>query len=141
LRIYRFDGSQWQQLSNCTVDAPANSVSCTTTAFSVFGLYGQTSTTPASTSSTSLTQSIIVKSLLRTTAVTPTSSTSSADNQGVNTTLNESMITPAVTTAIATEEPKSTQETNDKINYTWPLIILGLILVIMLAIRTKFIRK
>lgn len=41
LKMYRWDGSAWSQLTGCTVDASANSVTCTTTAFSVFALFGR----------------------------------------------------------------------------------------------------
>lgn len=42
LIIYRHDGSAWSALSNCTVDTASNTVTCSTTNFSVFGLFGQT---------------------------------------------------------------------------------------------------
>lgn len=41
LRIYRWDGSKWNQLSSCSVDTSAKTVSCTTSAFSVFALFAQ----------------------------------------------------------------------------------------------------
>ncbi|MCK5017776.1 MAG: S-layer homology domain-containing protein [Candidatus Peribacteraceae bacterium] len=53
LNIYRWDGSSWNQLSNCTVDTVANTVTCTTTAFSEFGLFGELNSTSTSTTSTS----------------------------------------------------------------------------------------
>ncbi len=40
LKIYRYDGSVWSELSGCTVNVNANTVTCTTTHFSVFGLFG-----------------------------------------------------------------------------------------------------
>jgi len=40
LWIYRWDGSAWNALSGCTVDTAANTVTCTTTHFSTFGLFG-----------------------------------------------------------------------------------------------------
>lgn len=49
LLIYRWNGSVWQQLTNCSVNINTNTVTCTTTNFSVFGLFGQTVTpTPTS---------------------------------------------------------------------------------------------
>lgn len=42
LKIYRWDGSTWNLLSGCAVDTAAKAVTCTTTHFSVFGLFGQT---------------------------------------------------------------------------------------------------
>ncbi len=141
LRAFRYDGSQWQQLSSCTVNSSANSVTCTTAAFSVFGLYGQAATTPASISSTSLTNSTVVQSVLRNTTIAPISSTTSADDQEVSTALNDSVVTPAVTTTVATEEPTSTQDNNEEISYTWPLIILSSILVIMIVIRYRFVKR
>lgn len=48
LLIYRWDGAAWYQLTGCTVDTAANTVTCTTTAFSTFVLFGQA---PASSSS------------------------------------------------------------------------------------------
>jgi len=43
LAIQRYDGSQWHELSACTVNAATRTVSCTTTAFSTFALFGQSS--------------------------------------------------------------------------------------------------
>ncbi len=40
LVIKRWDGSSWNDLSSCSVNASSNTVSCTTTHFSVFGLFG-----------------------------------------------------------------------------------------------------
>lgn len=40
LVIKRWDGSSWNNLSSCTVNTSANTVSCTTTHFSIFGLFG-----------------------------------------------------------------------------------------------------
>lgn len=40
LKIYRYDGSTWSQLSGCSVNTTNRTVSCTTTNFSVFGLFG-----------------------------------------------------------------------------------------------------
>lgn len=39
LRIYRYDGSAWAPLSNCSVDSLLNTVTCPTSNFSVFGLF------------------------------------------------------------------------------------------------------
>jgi hypothetical protein len=52
LKIYRWDGSSWNQLSGCAVNITTSTVSCTTTAFSVFTLFGQ-ATVSSSTSSNS----------------------------------------------------------------------------------------
>ena len=40
LSIYRYDGTTWNALSNCTVDTNANTVTCSTLNFSLFGLFG-----------------------------------------------------------------------------------------------------
>ena len=40
LVIYRWDGTTWNALSGCTVNTTANTVTCTTTNFSVFSLFG-----------------------------------------------------------------------------------------------------
>ena len=53
LKIYRFDGSIWNLLTDCTVTTSTKTVSCTTTHFSVFGLFGQPTTTNNQTVSTS----------------------------------------------------------------------------------------
>lgn len=53
LRIYRWNGSNWSELTGCTVSASANTVSCTTTNFSTFGLFGTTSATSSSSETTS----------------------------------------------------------------------------------------
>lgn len=40
LRIHRWDGSSWYELSNCSVDTSTNTVTCSTGGFSIFGLFG-----------------------------------------------------------------------------------------------------
>ena len=50
LQIYRWDGSSWSVLSSCSVDISANTVTCTTTQFSSFGLFGSAATSSASSS-------------------------------------------------------------------------------------------
>jgi hypothetical protein len=57
LKIYRWDGSNWNQLSNCSVNTSTKTVSCTTTVFSVFGLFGQPSDSLDLSSSLSLSTS------------------------------------------------------------------------------------
>lgn len=47
LVIYRYDGSSWYPLTGCVVDTGAHTVSCQTTHFSDFAIFG---TTPASSS-------------------------------------------------------------------------------------------
>jgi len=49
LQIYRHDGSDWQALTGCSVDTAANTVTCTTTAFSTFGLFGEEEETTTTT--------------------------------------------------------------------------------------------
>lgn len=51
LTIYRWNGTVWSALTGCTVDTNANSISCTTTNFSTFGLFGTTSVATASSGS------------------------------------------------------------------------------------------
>jgi len=41
LVIYRWDGSAWYELDSCVVDTDANTVSCTTSEFSTFVLFGE----------------------------------------------------------------------------------------------------
>lgn len=41
LTIYRWDGGSWTQLSNCSLDTSAKTVTCQTSNFSVFTLFGQ----------------------------------------------------------------------------------------------------
>ncbi len=41
LRIYRWNGSAWSVLTGCSVNEQTNTVTCTTTQFSTFGLFGQ----------------------------------------------------------------------------------------------------
>lgn len=47
LSIYRYDGSSWNALSSCVVDTTANTVTCETSAFSDFGLFGATASSPS----------------------------------------------------------------------------------------------
>lgn len=51
LQIYRYDGSAWSALDSCSVDTDANSVSCATTAFSEFGIFGDEASSGSSSSS------------------------------------------------------------------------------------------
>lgn len=55
LRIWRHDGTSWNMLSNCSTDAQALTVTCTTANFSVFALFATPSVTTSS--STSITTS------------------------------------------------------------------------------------
>ena len=41
LRIYRWDGNLWNQLTGCSVNTSQKTVTCETTHFSTFGLFGQ----------------------------------------------------------------------------------------------------
>lgn len=65
LKIYRYASSTWNQLSGCTVDTTAKTVSCTTTGFSTFALFGQTASSSSSSSSP-------VSNLLGSTTLVPT---------------------------------------------------------------------
>ena len=49
LKIYRYDGSTWNALSNCSVDTNAHTVTCSTSNFSDFAIFGSpvASPTPA----------------------------------------------------------------------------------------------
>jgi len=40
LSIHRWDGSAWNLLTSCSVDEAVKTVTCTTTSFSIFGLFG-----------------------------------------------------------------------------------------------------
>ncbi len=42
LLIYRYDSGSWTPLSNCSVNTSANTITCETDHFSVFGLFGTT---------------------------------------------------------------------------------------------------
>lgn len=58
LSIYRWSGSAWNELQNCLVNEQTNTVTCNTTQFSVFGLFGKTqsssSQSPSNNTQTSL---------------------------------------------------------------------------------------
>jgi len=41
LLIYRYDGSAWHALENCTVDTSAHTITCTTQNFSDFAMFGE----------------------------------------------------------------------------------------------------
>ena len=47
LKIHRWNGAEWNQLSDCVVNMLAKSVTCTTTSFSDFGLFGRVIVAPA----------------------------------------------------------------------------------------------
>jgi hypothetical protein len=53
LKIYQYHNSVWSELSGCSVNAGSNSVSCTTSQFSIFGLFGTQSVSSSSQSSSS----------------------------------------------------------------------------------------
>jgi hypothetical protein len=40
LKLYHYHGGAWAALDDCAVDQSANAISCTTSSFSVFGLFG-----------------------------------------------------------------------------------------------------
>ncbi|MFP4539799.1 MAG: fibronectin type III domain-containing protein, partial [Candidatus Paceibacterota bacterium] len=44
LSVFRFDGVEWQELNDCSVDTGMNTVSCTTDRFSTFALFGSEET-------------------------------------------------------------------------------------------------
>ncbi len=48
LRIHRYDGSSWNELSGCSVNSASNTVTCSTTRFSDFVLFGETSSSSGS---------------------------------------------------------------------------------------------
>lgn len=48
LKIYRYDGTDWFSLSNCSVDTGARTVTCDTSAFSDFALFGSPSASSSS---------------------------------------------------------------------------------------------
>lgn len=50
LLIYHHDGSSWSPLSSCNLNPSSNTISCLTSSFSVFGLFGQASAQTASSS-------------------------------------------------------------------------------------------
>lgn len=60
LVIYRYDGSAWHPLTGCVVDTGAHTVSCTTTAFSDFSLFGQATASQSSSSSRSRSRSSLL---------------------------------------------------------------------------------
>jgi lysophospholipase L1-like esterase len=52
LKIYRWDDSSWNQLSGCLVNTSARTVTCQTSNFSVFGLFGTVATSGTTSGST-----------------------------------------------------------------------------------------
>lgn len=50
LQIYRWDSSRWNLLDDCVISTATNTISCTTSAFSVFGLFADTNTDTESSS-------------------------------------------------------------------------------------------
>jgi len=51
LKIQRYDGTTWSELSSCTVNTSARTVTCTTTAFSDFAIFGDPAPSISSSSS------------------------------------------------------------------------------------------
>ncbi|MDQ5950841.1 MAG: hypothetical protein QG639_118, partial [Patescibacteria group bacterium] len=66
LVLMRWDGSAWQALTGCTQDTTANTISCTTTSFSPFAMFGvatpQATNSGSSSRSTSRTTSTVCRS-------------------------------------------------------------------------------
>lgn len=54
LRIYRYSSGVWTVLSGCSVNTTTNTITCTTTNFSAFGLFGTPPTTTTTTSAGSV---------------------------------------------------------------------------------------
>ncbi len=52
LKIHRYDSSSWSQLSSCSVNTSANTISCTTTQFSDFGIFGDEATSDSGSGAT-----------------------------------------------------------------------------------------
>ncbi|TSD06308.1 MAG: cell wall surface anchor family protein [Parcubacteria group bacterium Greene0714_7] len=52
LQIYRYDSSSWSALSSCSVDTSGKTVTCTTTGFSDFAIFGDESSSSSSSSTT-----------------------------------------------------------------------------------------
>ena len=55
LQIYRWNGTAWSALSDCVVDANANTITCTTSNFSLFGLFGGASSSGSTSGSVATT--------------------------------------------------------------------------------------
>jgi hypothetical protein len=53
LKLYHYHDGAWVALDDCSVDASANSISCTTPSFSDFGLFGKTKQTASSSDASS----------------------------------------------------------------------------------------
>lgn len=50
LVVYRWDGATWNALTDCVVDTTLNTITCTTTNFSIFSLFGPSAPTVAASS-------------------------------------------------------------------------------------------
>lgn len=48
LQLFHYTGGQWAALNDCTVDANANAIACTTPSFSIFALFGNRSVSVSS---------------------------------------------------------------------------------------------
>ena len=58
--IYRYDGSTWHALTGCAIDTTANTITCPTSNFSMFALFGTAIVTSSGTSGGSLNNSSYV---------------------------------------------------------------------------------
>tara|TARA_R110000824_G_scaffold401771_1_gene615630 strand:- start:319167 stop:321047 length:1881 start_codon:yes stop_codon:yes gene_type:complete len=54
LRLYHYTGGAWVGLNGCVVNTVANTISCTTTSFSIFGLFGSPASSSARKSTTTI---------------------------------------------------------------------------------------
>ncbi len=61
LNIYRWSGTEWQKLNNCILDMGRNSITCETTEFSTFTLFGSNTIVTNSTSGGSAPSNDIVQ--------------------------------------------------------------------------------
>lgn len=51
LWLYHYTGGRWEALDDCVLDTAANTISCTTPSFSIFGLFGNAASSAAQASS------------------------------------------------------------------------------------------
>ncbi len=91
LKIHRWNGDYWEELSNCQVDTTAHQVTCTTTKFSTYGVFAEAASQTAA-------ETEVEAAALTTTPVSPTTVPENTITQ------TPALKTPVVTVPIVQKE-------------------------------------
>jgi hypothetical protein len=97
LSVYRWSNNVWQQLPDCAIDTRANTISCTTTGFSVFSVFSSPTARRASSSVKTTTSTSTTTSSTTTSTTTPVATTTSTNTSTSSTTVATTPVTSSST--------------------------------------------